>query len=90
MVVGIVGYMVMLCVIELEKGGLSLLSGFILVMGVVGGVGSVVIVFFLNLGYEVIVFIGWISEVEYLKSLGVFSVIDCKEFFELGCFFGKE
>lgn len=51
MVIGMVGYMVMLCVLVLEWYGIRLVDGEILVIGVNGGVGSVVIVVFVKLGY---------------------------------------
>lgn len=46
MVIGMVGYIVMLCVMVLEWYGVWLDDGEIVVIGVVGGVGSVVMVFF--------------------------------------------
>ncbi len=90
MAVGTAGYTAMLCVMELERGGLSPTSGPILVTGAAGGVGSVAIALLSNLGYEVIASTGRTSEADYLKSLGAASVMDRTELSEPGRPLGKE
>lgn len=90
MVIGMVGYMVMLLVLVLECVGVKLGDGEVLVIGVLGGVGLIVIVLFGKLGYCVVVLIGKMSEVDFLQVLGVMDVIDCVEFFVLGKLLQKE
>lgn len=51
MVIGIVGLMVMEVVIVLEEYGFVFDDGEVLVMGAGGGVGSIVVVVFVVLGY---------------------------------------
>lgn len=47
-----------------------------MVIGVIGGVGSVVVMLLVKVGYIVVVVIGKIFEEVYLKSLGVFVIVD--------------
>lgn len=88
MIIGIVGFIVMLCVMVLEDVGVCLQDGEIVVMGVSGGVGSIVVVLLYKLGYQVVVVFGCESIYEYLKSLGVSCVFFCDEFVEF-CFLEK-
>lgn len=83
MVIGIVGYIVMLCVLVLEYVGVMFDKGDVLVIGVNGGVGLIVVVILLKLGYCVVVVIGCLEYVDYLYNLGVVEIIDCVQFFEL-------
>ncbi len=76
MSIGTAGYTAMLCVLALEKHGLTPDGGEILVTGAAGGVGSVAIALLAKLGYKVIASTGRTSEAEYLKALGAVEIID--------------
>jgi len=76
MAIGTAGYTAMLCVLELEHGGLSPSRGDILVTGANGGVGSIAIALLSGLGYRVIASTGRPAEDEYLRDLGATEVID--------------
>ncbi|OIM97908.1 alcohol dehydrogenase [Idiomarina sp. MD25a] len=76
MAVGTAGYTAMLCIIAIEKHGVTPDSGEILVTGANGGVGSYAIALLAKLGYTVVAATGRVEEADYLKSLGVADVID--------------
>lgn len=77
MAIGTAGYTAMLCVIALEKNGLTPSAGSVLVTGAAGGVGSVAIALLARLGYHVIASTGRAeTETAYLASLGAAEVID--------------
>ena len=76
MAIGTAGYTAMLCVIALEKHGVTPDKGDVLVTGANGGVGSVSIALLNKLGYSVIGSTGRPEESEFLKSLGCSKVID--------------
>jgi len=80
MAIGTAGYTAMLCVMALEKHGLTPDSGEILVTGASGGVGSVALSLLGRLGYQVIAATGRSEEKEYLLSLGAADIIDRKAF----------
>tara|TARA_B110000211_G_scaffold220052_1_gene266368 strand:+ start:314 stop:1300 length:987 start_codon:yes stop_codon:yes gene_type:complete len=90
MAVGTAGYTAMLCVLALEKNGVTPEKGEILVTGATGGVGSVAISLLAKLGYNVTASSGRAIHSEYLKSLGAKTVIDRKELSEKGRPLGKE
>jgi acrylyl-CoA reductase (NADPH) len=79
MAIGTAGYTAMLCVLALERGGITPARGSIVVTGAAGGVGSVAIALLAKLGYHVIASTGRLAEVDYLKGLGAVEVIDRKE-----------
>jgi acrylyl-CoA reductase (NADPH) len=79
MAIGTAGYTAMLCVLALERGGITPARGSIVVTGAAGGVGSVAIALLAELGYQVIASTGRLAEVDYLKALGAVEVIDRKE-----------
>jgi acrylyl-CoA reductase (NADPH) len=79
MAIGTAGYTAMLCVLALERGGITPARGRIVVTGAAGGVGSVAIALLAKLGYQVIASTGRLAEVDYLKGLGAVEVIDRKE-----------
>lgn len=81
MIIGIVGFIVVLFVYCLEENYISLFNGFVFVIGVMGGVGSFVVVIFLKLGYIVEVSMGKSLEVVYLKKFGVFFIVVCEDVF---------
>ncbi|MEO6017874.1 MAG: MDR family oxidoreductase [Polaromonas sp.] len=76
MAIGTAGYTAMLCVLALEKNGVTPASGEVLVTGATGGVGSVAVALLGKLGYSVVAATGKLAEEAYLKQLGAASVID--------------
>jgi acrylyl-CoA reductase (NADPH) len=80
MAIGTAGYTAMLCVMGLERDGLTPASGDVLVTGAAGGVGSVAIALLSKLGYRVIASSGRKeTEGAYLAGLGAAEVIDRAE-----------
>lgn len=76
MAIGTAGYTAMLCVMALEKHGITPESGEVLVTGANGGVGSYAIAILAKLGYTVVASTGRVEESSYLKALGAKEVID--------------
>ncbi|AOW75980.1 alcohol dehydrogenase [Colwellia sp. PAMC 20917] len=76
MAIGTAGYTAMLCVIALEKNGVTPDKGEILVTGANGGVGSFSIAILAKLGYTVVASTGRVDQVKYLEKLGASAVID--------------
>jgi acrylyl-CoA reductase (NADPH) len=79
MAIGTAGYTAMLCVLALEKHGITPASGSVLVTGAAGGVGSVAVALLARLGYHVIASTGRADEADYLKGLGAKEIIDRAE-----------
>ena len=90
MAIGTAGYTAMLCVLALEKNGVTPDKGEILVTGATGGVGSVAISLLSKLGYQVSASSGRPEYTEYLKSLGASNIIDRSKLSEKGRPLGKE
>lgn len=90
MSVGTAGYTAMLCVMALERYGITPDKGPVVVTGANGGVGSVAIAILSKLGYHVIASTGRASEEAFLKSLGAAEIIDRAELSEPGRPMGKE
>ncbi len=90
MAIGTAGYTAMLCVLALEKHGVTPDKGEILVTGAAGGVGSVAISILARLGYTVIASTGRPEQADYLTSLGAAGTIDRAELAEKGRPLGKE
>ena len=90
MAIGTAGYTAMLCVLALEKHGITPADGDILVTGANGGVGSVAIALLAKLGYKVVASTGRPAEAEHLKALGASEVIDRAELSAPGKPIGKE
>ena len=88
--IGTAGYTAMLCVLALEKNGISPEKGEVLVTGATGGVGSIAISLLNKLGYQVCASSGSTEHSEYIKSLGANRVIDRSELSEKGRPLGKE
>lgn len=82
MVIGTAGYTSMLCVMALEKHGITPAAGEILVTGAAGGVGSIAVAILAKLGYAVVAATGRPQESAYLMALGAKSIIDRKELVE--------
>lgn len=90
MAIGTAGFTAMLCVMALERGGVTPDQGPILVTGAGGGVGSVAIGLLSKLGYEVAAVSGRPEAADYLKELGASEVLPRSEFSEPGKPLGKE
>lgn len=80
MAVGTAGYTAMLCVIALERQGVTPESGDILVTGAAGGVGSVATSLLSKLGYNVVAVSGRAEQADYLKTLGASDVLPRSDF----------
>ena len=78
MAIGTAGYTSMLCVLALERHGLTPASGEILVTGAAGGVGSIAVAILAKLGYKVVAATGRPQEADYLKGLGAAAVLERK------------
>ena len=79
MAIGTAGYTAMLCVMAIERQGITPESGPVVVTGAAGGVGSVAIALLSKLGYQVIASTGRTSEAAYLKDLGATEIIPREE-----------
>ncbi|WP_413204919.1 MDR family oxidoreductase [Rhodospirillum sp. A1_3_36] len=77
--IGTAGYTAMLCVLALERQGVTPDKGEIVVSGAAGGVGSVATALLAAKGYHVVAVTGRASETDYLHGLGATSVIDRAE-----------
>ena len=69
MAIGTAGYTAMLCVLALERHGVTPGKGPVVVTGAAGGVGSVAIALLAKLGYQVVASTGRAGEADYLKGL---------------------
>jgi len=76
MSIGTAGYTAMLCVMALERHGVTPDQGDILVTGANGGVGSVAVAVLAKLGYTVVASTGRPDEADFLKTLGAAEIID--------------
>jgi acrylyl-CoA reductase (NADPH) len=76
MAIGTAGYTAMLCVMGLERQGVTPASGEILVTGATGGVGSFAVSLLASLGYRVVASTGKKEEAAFLQTLGAVEVID--------------
>jgi acrylyl-CoA reductase (NADPH) len=90
MAIGTAGYTAMLCVLALERHGVTPAHGEILVTGAAGGVGSVATAVLTRLGYRVVAVSGRPAETDYLKRLGAVEVLDRATFATPGKPLGKE
>ncbi|WP_127599847.1 MDR family oxidoreductase [Nitratireductor alexandrii] len=79
MAIGTAGYTAMLCVMALERHGISPDRGPVVVTGAAGGVGSVAVSILSRLGYHVVASTGRTSEADYLKGLGAADILDRAE-----------
>jgi len=74
MAIGTAGYTAALCVMALDKLGVT--QGEVLVTGATGGVGSIAVALLAKRGYRVVASTGKLSEEAYLKALGAGEIID--------------
>jgi putative YhdH/YhfP family quinone oxidoreductase len=79
MALGTAGFTAGLAVHRLQKNGLTPQNGPVLVTGATGGLGSVAISIFKNLGYTVAGSTGKASEHAYLKELGASEIVGREE-----------
>lgn len=84
MAIGTAGYTAMLCVMALERHGLTPDKGDFLVTGANGGVGSYAIALLSRLGFKVVASTGRPQEADYLRDLGATTIIDRQELSEPG------
>lgn len=90
MAIGTAGYTAMLCVMALQRHGVTPESGDILVTGAAGGVGSVAVALLSSMGYNVLASTGRPEEAEYLKQLGAADIVDRATLSEPGKPLAKE
>lgn len=90
MAIGTAGYTAMLCVLALERHGVTPDKGEILVTGAAGGVGSVAVSILSKLGYSVVGVSGRLAESDYIKSLGASEVLERSAFSSAGKPLGRE
>ena len=91
MAIGTAGYTAMLCVLALEREGITPDKGDVLVTGAAGGVGSVAIALLDRLGYRVVASSRRAEqEFAYLRGLGADDIIDARELSGAGNPLGKE
>jgi len=76
MAVGTAGYTAMLCVMALERHGVTAGDGEILVTGAAGGVGSIAVALLSKLGFRVAAMTGRPAESGFLTELGAAEIVD--------------
>ncbi|NIF23164.1 acrylyl-CoA reductase (NADPH) [Candidatus Pantoea multigeneris] len=91
MAIGTAGFTAMLCVMALERQGITPERGPVLVTGASGGVGSFSVSLLARLGFEVIAASGRASDEQYLiETLGAVQVLDRSELSQPGKPLAKE
>jgi acrylyl-CoA reductase (NADPH) len=75
MAIGTPGYTAMLCVMALERAGMTPRRGPVIVTGAAGGVGSTAVALLAKLGYQVTASTGRPEEAAYLRGIGAAEVI---------------
>jgi acrylyl-CoA reductase (NADPH) len=88
--IGTAGFTAMLCVLALERNGVTPDRGEVLVTGANGGVGGVAITLLSKLGYRVVAVTGRPVDSDYLKYLGAAEVLGRASFSSPGKPLGKE
>ena len=76
MAIGTAGYTAMLCVMAIDRLGVTKEQGDVLVTGATGGVGSTAVAILAHRGYRVVASTGKVSEEAYLRSLGAAEIVD--------------
>jgi acrylyl-CoA reductase (NADPH) len=79
MAIGTAGFTAMLCVMALERYGVTPDRGPVVVTGASGGVGSVAVALLARLGHHVVAATGRPQETPWLRELGAAEVIDRAE-----------
>jgi acrylyl-CoA reductase (NADPH) len=90
MAIGTAGYTSMLCVLALEKLGVTPEKGEVVVTGATGGVGSFAVAILKTLGFTVAASTGRPDEADYLKALGATEIVDRAQLSAPGKPLGKE
>lgn len=90
MAIGTAGYTAMLCVMALERHGVTPDHGEVLVTGAAGGVGSVAVALLAKLGFTVVAVTGRPEEQDYLRQLGAHEILDRAQFSSPGKPLGRE
>jgi acrylyl-CoA reductase (NADPH) len=90
MAIGTAGYTAMLCLLALERHGVTPAMGPAVVTGASGGVGSIAVALLAKAGWRVIASTGRPQEADWLKALGAAEVIDRNELSAPGRPLGKE
>jgi len=76
MAIGTAGYTSMLCLMALERSGLTPAAGPVLVTGASGGVGSIALALLAARGFQVVASTGKTAEADYLRYMGATEIID--------------
>src|SRR5262245_36456860 len=79
MVAGTAGYTAALAVAALERHGIDLTAGPVLVTGASGGVGSFAVMLLSALGVEVLAGTSTPDAADYLRALGAVDIVDSRE-----------
>jgi len=74
--IGTAGYTAALCVLALQRQGVTPGQGPVVVTGAAGGVGSVAVALLAQLGFEVAAVTGRPQEADFLTALGAHQVLD--------------
>lgn len=82
--IGTAGYTAALCVLALERQGMTPDKGPVVVTGAAGGVGSVAVALLAKAGYEVAAVTGRVQEADFLTGLGARHIIDRAEISQPG------
>jgi acrylyl-CoA reductase (NADPH) len=90
MAIGTAGYTAMLAVLALERYGITPSAGPLVVTGAAGGVGSMAITLFADLGYTVEAVTSRAEETDYLKGLGAAEIVGREELSGQPRLLGKE
>lgn len=90
MAIGTAGLTAMLCLLAIERHGLTPDRGPAVVTGAAGGVGSVAVSILAKKGWQVVASTGRPEEADYLRQLGAHDIIDRKELSAPGKPLGKE
>lgn len=90
MAIGTAGYTAMLCIVALEKHGLTPEKGEVLVTGANGGVGTFAIALLAAKGYQVVAATGRPELADSLQALGASAIIDRSELSQPGKPLAKE
>jgi acrylyl-CoA reductase (NADPH) len=90
MAIGTAGYTAMLCVLALERQGMTPAMGPVVVTGAAGGVGSVAIALLAKAGWSVVASTGRAAEADYLRELGAAEIIERASLSAPGKPLGKE
>ena len=76
MAIGTAGFTAALCVLELERQGITPSAGEVVVTGAGGGVGSIAVALLAKDGFRVIASTGRMQEADWLRGLGASDVIE--------------